>query len=238
MDDMTPKLTVVSSQAQSTVVDVDWPMLIQEYQAGISPDVLSAKYRVGRATIFRRLKKLGLSGPTRKAIQERAEQKMLAKHRKKATGRIKPLEVDNEDEENEIAELEAEIEALLEGNADTLAGITVRHQKVLSKSRRAVQVMLDRFMKAECTKTVFTKTGLPVVVSASDEIKNLANCLKTIIPLERQAYGLDTDKDEENRKAAEKAARDAANQGIAAVLQALDEAKGIAKSGNRHSRVG
>jgi hypothetical protein len=237
MDTEEPKLVVVSSLEAHKVKQIDWDSIIQAYQAGIKPEVLAVQHGIGVATIYRRLRKLGLSGPSRQAIKDKADQKMYERNlrttnrskriRKRQMDALEAAFIDEEDDEGQYEE------DVLDSEANRVANMQVKHRRILNNSRRAVEIMLLRFMKAECTKIVETKTGLQVVVSASDEIKNLTNCLKVLLPLERQAHGLDEDTSggDEARKAAEAARK--AEAGVQEVLEEMRRVRTMAETGTR-----
>ncbi len=193
---------------------IDWVECAQLYQSGILGPALAARYEIDVRTIYRHLRRMGVMR------DHRGEARVIADKAMFGLG-LTPKAILKAVQEAGGDEELGKDDALVENRAKTLVFVESRQQRVLGAMMTAVEVMVMRMADADYTKTVKTKTGLVVLISASEEVKNCANALKTIIPLERIVHGMGAG----DADAAARKAEDSAKKSSAAMQQVLDIVK-------------
>lgn len=219
---------VIVNLSSVAAAKVDWAQAAQLYQSGMDADAIAAKYGVGRATVFRNFKRMGISRRTREEVKARANAMMSGSGLTKKTIQRAVQEADG-DEEIGIEE------ALIENDAQRIARVSLIHRRATGRIVKAVDELMRRLDEADYAKTVFTKTGVAVMVSASEEVKICANALKSALPLDRIAHGMDSGDAEEAAKRAEQEARKT-NSAVQQVLELLNQGKRVAHG--KEDRVG
>lgn len=211
--------------------DINWNECAQLYQSGVLGPALAEKYGCNIKTIYRRLRRMGVMRDTRGEAKYRAN-KMMSGSGLSSKALQKAIEEADGDEELGIDD------ALVENDAKRIAKVSLTDRRTLEKMIKGVNVFLDRMAEAEYTGTVKTKTGLVVLISASEEMKNCANILKTIIPLRRIVHGLDKGDAEDAARRAEAEAKKT-NSAVQQVLDLLQQGKRVSVgSEDRLGRTG
>lgn len=207
---------------------VDWNECAQLYQSGILGPALAARYGCDIKTIYSNLRRMGVMRDTRGEAKARANRMMSGSGVGPKTI-LRAVQEAGGDEEMGIEE------ALIENDAKRIARVSLRHRRVTGAVLSAIEELMRRLDEAEYAKAVTTRTGLVVMVSASDEVKICANALKATLPLDRIVHGMDSGDAEEAAKRAEQEARKT-NSAVQQVLELLNQGKRVAHG--KEDRVG
>jgi hypothetical protein len=181
--------------AQPKKAAPDWERIEADYRAGLlSVREIAASQGVSHVAIAKRAKRDGWVRDLSKRIQDKAEQLV--------TTRTVTTSVTTEQAVTD--------RAIVEANAEVIAGIRLAHRKDIAKSRRLAMAMLDELEQVTENRELFEQLGeilrspddrgndkrndlyMKVISSAGriDSMKKLAETLKTLVALEREAYGL------------------------------------------------
>lgn len=223
-----PKHPSLVNLGEHRLKRVNWHECAQLYQSGILGPALAARYNVDKKTIYSNLRRMGVMRDTRGEAKIRAN-RMMSGSGVDSKDILRAIQEADGDEEIGIDE------ALIENDAKRIASVTLRHRRATGRVVSAVNEMLRRLEESEYAKTVTTKTGMVVMVSASDEIKTCANALKATIPLDRIAHGMDSGDAEEAAKRAEQESRKTGSA-VQQVLMLLSQGKRV--SDGEEERLG
>lgn len=187
--------------------DVDWESVEKEYRAGVKS-----------------LRQIGEEcGCSHVAIQKRASSEgwvrdLSAKIRAAAEAKVTKDAVTNlVTVETKIAERE-----LVEANAELQASIVRAHRKDISRSRRLALALLEELEQQTDNRDLYEQLGVMLanpddkgidklndlyrkviaLPSRVESIKKLADTLKTLVGLERQAFGLAENPDDGGKEEA------------------------------------
>ncbi|MFL9904260.1 hypothetical protein PQR71_40085 [Paraburkholderia fungorum] len=184
--------------AQPKKAAPDWERIEADYRAGLlSVREIAAAQGISHVAIAKRAKRDGWVRDLSKRIQDKAEQLV--------TTRTVTTSVTTEQAVTD--------RAIVEANAEVIAGIRLAHRKDIAKSRRLAMAMLDELDQVTDNRDLFEQLGemlrspddrgndkrndlyMKVISSAGriDSMKKLAETLKTLVGLEREAYGLTVD---------------------------------------------
>ncbi|HAT2607123.1 TPA: hypothetical protein I8235_000032 [Kluyvera intermedia] len=179
--------------------ETDWEAVEGAYRAGLlSLREMSQEYGVSHVAIKKRADKEGWT------------RDLTAKIKAKADALVNSREVNGEVNSKPLVN-EAEI---VNANAEVIASIRLSHRKDISRSRGLVMKLLSELEISTDNIDVFEKLGEMMfdpdektgrdrlneayqkVISMAGRtktMKDLADSLKTLVGLERQAYGLDSE---------------------------------------------
>lgn len=182
-----------------TKKETDWEAVEGAYRAGLlSLREMSQEYGVSHVAIKKRADKEGWT------------RDLTAKIKAKADALVNSREVNSEVNSKPLVN-ESEI---VNANAEVIASIRLSHRKDISRSRGLVMKLLSELEISTDNIDVFEKLGelmfdpeektgrdrlneaYQKVISMAGRtktMKDLADSLKTLVALERQAYGLDTE---------------------------------------------
>jgi hypothetical protein len=181
--------------AQPKKAAPDWERIEADYRAGLlSVREIASAQGISHVAIAKRAKRDGWVRDLSKRIQDKAEQLV--------TTRTVTTPVTTETAVTD--------RAIVEANAEVIAGIRLAHRKDIAKSRRLAMAMLDELEVITDNRDLFEQLGEvlrsedergndkrndiynKVISSAGriDSMKKLAETLKTLVVLEREAYGL------------------------------------------------
>ena len=182
--------------APLTTKKTDWEAIERAYRAGVlSIREIASHHEVSHTAINKRAKKEGW------------DRDLKAKIKAKADALVSRREVSRE-VSREQAETEREI---VEGNAEAIANIRMAHRRDISRSRAITNKLLDELEAVTDGREMFEELG-EMLRSPDDKgadrlneiyskvislpgrtktMKELAETLKTLVTLERQAYDLD-----------------------------------------------
>jgi uncharacterized membrane protein len=182
--------------AQPKKAAPDWERIEADYRAGVLSlrEIAALHDGVNHVAIARRAKKEGWVRDLSGRIQAKADELV--------TKRTVTADV--------TAERAVSDKAIVEANAEVIAGIRLAHRKDIAKSRRLAMAMLDELEQVTENRDLFEQLGellrapddrgndkrndlyTKVISSAGriDSMKKLAETLKTLVALEREAYGL------------------------------------------------
>jgi hypothetical protein len=173
----------------------DWERIEADYRAGLlSVREIAATHGITEGAIRKRAKRDDWQRDLSKRIQDKAE----ALVRTAEVRRPVRTETAHSDR------------AIVEANAEVIAGIRLAHRKDIARSRRLAMAMLDELEVVTDNRDLFEELGEilrsedergndkrndiynKVISSAGriDSMKKLAETLKTLVALEREAYGL------------------------------------------------
>lgn len=181
--------------AQPKKAAPDWERIEADYRAGLlSVREIASAQGISHVAIAKRAKRDGWVRDLSKRIQDKAEQLV--------TTRTVTTSVTTEQAVTD--------RAIVEANAEVIAGIRLAHRKDIAKSRRLAMAMLEELEQVTDNRQLFEELGellrapddrgndkrndlyMKVISSAGriDSMKKLAETLKTLVALEREAYGL------------------------------------------------
>ncbi len=181
--------------AQPKKAAPDWERIEADYRAGLlSVREIASAQGISHVAIAKRAKRDGWVRDLSKRIQDKAEQLV--------TTRTVTTSVTTEQAVTD--------RAIVEANAEVIAGIRLAHRKDIARSRRLAMAMLDELEQVTDNRELFEQLGellrsedergnnkrndlyMKVISSAGriDSMKKLAETLKTLVALEREAYGL------------------------------------------------
>jgi hypothetical protein len=173
----------------------DWERIEADYRAGLlSVREIASAHGISHAAISKRSKRDGWTRDLSKRIQDKAEQLV--------TTRTVTSEVTTEQAVTD--------RAIVEANAEVIAGIRLAHRKDISRSRTLAMALLGELEQQTGNLELFEQLGEMLrspddkgidrlndlyqkVISTPgriDGMKKLAETLKNLIGLEREAYGL------------------------------------------------
>lgn len=173
----------------------DWERIEADYRAGLlSVREIAASQGITHGAINKRAKRDGW------------ERDLSAKIKAKADALVSKREVSTQ----VSTERAATDKAIVEANAEVIAGIRLAHRQDIAKSRRLAMAMLDELEVVTDNRDLFEELSEilrseddrgsdkrndiynKVISSAGriDSMKKLSETLKTLIGLEREAYGL------------------------------------------------
>lgn len=178
----------------------DWERIEHDYRAGLlSVREIASQHGVSHTAINKRAKKEGW------------DRDLKAKIKAKADALVSRREVSKEVSTKQ-AETEREI---IESNAEAIANVRMAHRGDIRRSRGLVNKLLDELESVTDNVSLFEDLGEMMaqpdgngvdklndlyhkVISLptrSKTMKDLADTLKSLITIERQAYGLDDSSD-------------------------------------------
>lgn len=178
----------------------DWERIEADYRAGLlSVREIASAHGLSHVAISKRAKRDGWTRDLSKRIQDKAEQLV--------TTRTVTSEVTTEQAVTD--------RAIVEANAEVIAGIRLAHRKDISRSRTLAMALLGELEEQTGNIELFQQLGellrspddkgmdrlndlYQKVISTPgriDGMKKLAETLKNLIGLEREAYGLKTGED-------------------------------------------
>lgn len=192
----------MTKKAASEAVDKprqspDWERIEYDYRAGVlSIREIASQHGITHTAINKRAKKEGW------------ERDLKAKIKAKADALVSKREVSTE-VSTKRAETDREI---IESNAEAIANVRMAHRGDISRSRRLTNKLLDELEALTDNRELYEELGellrspddngmdklndlYQKVVSLptrSKTMKELAETLKTLVSLERQAYDLDS----------------------------------------------
>ncbi len=178
--------------------EADWESIERDYRAGLfSVREIAATHGISHVAIMKRAKRDDWSRDLSAKIKAKAE--ALVTTREVTT----EVTVETKKTEREI----------VEANAEVIANIRLSHRKDISRSRNVVMKLLGELESSTDNIELFEQLGEMLrdeddkgqdrlndlyqkVISMAGRtktMKDLADSLKTLVTLERQAYGLDTE---------------------------------------------
>ncbi|WP_323994715.1 hypothetical protein [Aeromonas hydrophila] len=178
--------------------EVDWEAIEGAYRAGLlSLREMSQEYGVSHVAIKKRADKEGWT------------RDLTAKIKAKADALVNSREVNGEVNSRQLVN-ESEI---VNANAEVIANIRLSHRKDISRSRNVVMKLLGELEESTDNIELFENLGelmrreddkgqdklndlyhkVISMAGRTKTMKDLADSLKTMVALERQAYGLDTE---------------------------------------------
>jgi hypothetical protein len=181
--------------AQPKKAAPDWERIEADYRAGLlSVREIAAAHGVSHVGVAKRAKRDGWTRDLSKRIQDKAEQLV--------TTRTVTRSVTTEQAVTD--------RAIVEANAEVIAGIRLAHRKDISRSRTLAMALLGELEQQTGNLDLFEQLGellrspddkgmdrlndlYQKVISTPgriDGMKKLAETLKNLIGLEREAYGL------------------------------------------------
>ncbi|VVM37667.1 hypothetical protein PS631_00116 [Pseudomonas fluorescens] len=179
-----------------TIKQPDWEAIERAYRAGVlSVREIAAAHEVSHTAINKRAKRDGW------------DRDLKAKIKAKADALVSKREVSTEVSSKQ-AETEREI---IELNAEVIANIRMAHRGDISRSRRLTNKLLDELEGLTDNRHLFEELGelmrnpddngqdkrndlynkIIDLPGRTKTMKELAETLKTLVALERQAYDLD-----------------------------------------------
>lgn len=184
---------------------VDWERIEQLYRAGVLSlrEIASACPGSNHVAIARRAKKFGWVQDLSAKIKAKANDLVT---RQGVTADV-------------TAERAVSDKAVIEANAQTIADVRLGHRKDISRSRRLANKLLDELEGLTDNRDLFEQLG-ELLRSEDDNgqdkrndlymkvidlpartktMKELGETLKNLILLERQAYGIDSNPDEDTK---------------------------------------
>lgn len=202
--------------------NIEWDLIERDWRAGVKTQAqIAAEYGVSRAAMTKRFAKHGitrdLSGKVRAAAATIvAKSAVVPEDAPAGTGTASDRDI-------------------IEANATIQSGIILAHRRDIQRARRLSMSLLDelegqtdntelieQLMDALDTpddkgmaKRIAALQRLMSLGSRATTIKTLTESLRTLVSLERQAFGLDDEKDEE-----------AQDEGIEAVIRRVKEKNG------------
>lgn len=186
--------------AQPKKAAPDWERIEADYRAGVlSVREIAAAHQISHTYINTRAKKFGWVRDLSKRIQDKAE--ALVSTATVSSG--------------VSTETALSDKAIVEANAEVIAGIRLAHRKDISRSRSLAMALLGELEAQTGNIELFEQLGEMLrnpddkgidrlndlyqkVISTPgriDGMKKLAETLKNLIGLEREAYGLKTGED-------------------------------------------
>lgn len=216
-----PNTTKSTTAAKS----IDWEAVEMQYRAGIrSLKEIGKEFGVSDAGIIKRAKRDGWVRDLKAKIQAKAEAKVSAA--------MVRAEVSAEKKLTE--------KMVVEANATRVADVRMAHRTDIARSRKLAMSMLDELEIETGDPSLFEELGdllrseddkgqdkrndiyRKVISSAGriDSMKKLADTLKTLVGLEREAYGIATGAED---------AEKAANEAIARVKVVMVPQKNVAQ---------
>lgn len=186
--------------AQPKKAAPDWERIEADYRAGLlSVREIAAAHQISHTYINTRAKKFGWVRDLSKRIQDKAE--ALVSTATVSSG--------------VSTETALSDKAIVEANAEVIAGIRLAHRKDISRSRLLAMALLGELEAQTGNLELFEQLGEMLrnpdekgvdrlndlyqkVISTPgriDGMKKLAETLKNLIGLEREAYGLKTGED-------------------------------------------
>lgn len=186
--------------AQAKKVAPDWERIEADYRAGLlSVREIAAAQGISHVAVAKRAKRDGWVRDLSKRIQDKAEQLV--------TTRTVTTSVTTERAVTD--------RAIVEANAEVIAGIRLSHRKDISRSRTLAMALLAELEQQTGNLDLFEQLGEMLrcpddkgvdkindlyqkIISTPgriDGMKKLAETLKNLIGLEREAYGLKTGED-------------------------------------------
>jgi hypothetical protein len=181
--------------AQEKKAAPDWERIEADYRAGLlSVREMAAAHGISHTAVQKRAKAEGWVRNLAKRIQDKAD----------------ALVATREVASQVATETTVSDRLIVEANAEVIAGIRLAHRKDIAKSRRLAMAMLDELERVTENRELFEELGellrapddrgndkrndlyMKVISSAGriDSMKKLAETLKTLVALEREAYGL------------------------------------------------
>lgn len=181
--------------AQAKKTAPDWERIEADYRAGVlSVREIAASQGISHTAIQKRSKSEGWERNLAKRIQDKAE--ALVATREVAT--------------KVATEAKVSERVIVEANAEVIAGIRMTHRQDIARSRRVAMSLLDELEVITENQDLFEELG--ELLRAEDErgndrrndiynkvissagrvssMKQLADTLKTLVGLEREAYGI------------------------------------------------
>jgi hypothetical protein len=173
----------------------DWERIEADYRAGLlSVREIAAAHGISHTAVQKRAKAETWVRNLAKRIQDKAD----------------ALVATREVASQVATETSVSDRLIVEANAEVIAGIRLAHRKDIAKSRRLAMAMLDELEQVTESRELFEQLGdmlrseddrgndrrndiyQKVISSAGriDSMKKLAETLKTLVALEREAYGL------------------------------------------------
>ncbi|HDR8973775.1 hypothetical protein [Burkholderia vietnamiensis] len=181
--------------AQPKKAAPDWERIEADYRAGLlSVREIAASQGISHAAISKRAKRDGWDRDLAKRIQAKAEALV--------TTRTVTSEVTTERAVND--------RVIVEGNAEVIANIRLAHRSDIARSRRLAMALLEELECVTENRELFEQLGEMLrspdergndkrnnlyqkVISSAGRVssmKQLSETLKTLIGLEREAYGI------------------------------------------------
>lgn len=176
---------------------IDWEAVEIQYRAGVrSLKDIGAEFGVSDAGILKRVKRDGWTRDLKAKIQAKADAKVSASL---VSGEVSA--------QTRLAEAQ-----VIEAEADTQASIRISHRKDIGRSRRLLLALLEELEVATGNIELFQELGdflrsdddkgadkrndvyqrVISSVGRIDSMKKLSDTLKTLVGLEREAYGIAT----------------------------------------------
>lgn len=151
---------------------VDWDALKPHYCAGVRPlKDIGEEFGCSDAAIIKHAKKMGWERNLQAKIQERADKKVAA------------ALVAQERGETAAAKLTEEVRVEVE--SEVQARVRQSHRTDINRSKRVANTLLER-LEAEVSKT---KQAI-ALKEATAILKQLIDSQKTLVSMEREAYGI------------------------------------------------
>lgn len=184
--------------AQEKKAAPDWERIEADYRAGLlSVREIAASQGISHVAVAKRAKRDGWERDLSKRIQDKADALV--------TNRAVTTLVTTEKTVTD--------RAIVEANAEVIAGIRLSHRSDIARSRRLAMALLEELEIVTGNRDLFDQLGEilrspdergndkrndlynKVISSAGrvDSMKKLAETLKTLVALEREAYGLTVD---------------------------------------------
>lgn len=184
--------------------NIEWDLIERDWRAGVKSQAVMAKeYGVSRAAMNKRFGKMGitrdLGGKVRAAAATIVAQSAV------------------EDDSTGADRAPASDRDIIEANANLQSQIILGHRRDIQRSRRLSMGLLDELEQQSDNQDLIEQltdalydpddTGIKKKIAALEKltslgsragiIKTLTESLRTLIALERQAFGLDDEKGEE-----------------------------------------
>lgn len=181
--------------AQAKKAAPDWERIEADYRAGVlSVREIAASQGISHTAVQKRSKSEGWERNLAKRIQDKAES--LVATREVAT--------------KVATEAKVSERVIVEANAEVIAGIRMTHRQDIARSRRVAMSLLDELEVVTENRDLFEELGdllrreddrgndrrndiYNKVISSAGRVssmKQLSDTLKTLVGLEREAYGI------------------------------------------------
>lgn len=186
-----------------TAKNIDWERIESDYRAGLlSVRELAAAHGITHGAINKRAKRDGWERDLKARIQAKAEA-LVSKREVSSLVSAERVATDR---------------VIVEANAEVIAGIRMAHRQDIARSRRLAMGMLEELDHETGNIDLYRELGealrneddrgqdkrndiyCKVISSAGriDSMKKLAETLRVLVSLEREAYGIVSSAPEEN----------------------------------------
>lgn len=177
---------------------IDWDLIEKDWRAGIKSQAqMAEEYGVSRAAMGKRFQKLGITRDLAPKIRDEARTKVS-----KSIISAEPREQDAASEKD-----------IVEANANLQSQITLAHRRDIQRARRMSMSLLDELENQTDNRDLIEQLSdaltsdddktfgkrlevlerLTSLAARTNTLKTLTDSLRSLVALERQAFGMDDD---------------------------------------------